>query len=383
MKTGGRRTGSAILKASTSQFRKGSEVPSRKEIQWSQLKVGALVLVSLILLIGLMFLMTASSGGLFAHRIVLRCYFPNAAGLKVGAVVTLEGVTIGNVIHMRVVPERNPNPVEVTMQVGERFLYDLHTDSTASIQAAGVLGDSFVDIDSTHAAGPHPSNNSELEQSGSPTIQSVINSSQVSIEEINKMMHKIETLIDTLNSKSGTAGEFINDPVLARKVVSIATDLQTVTSAIAQGKGTLGELVNDNTLYTKLNSAADHLNAITADLDAGKGTAGKLLKDETLYNNLNAAAANTNELVAQVNSGKGSLGKLVKDPDFAKKLDDAVTNLDDILKSINSGQGTAGQLVQNRALYDHLDQTADQAQQLIKGMREDPKKYLVIQMKLF
>ncbi|MGA3332954.1 MAG: MlaD family protein [Terracidiphilus sp.] len=358
-------------------------MPSRKEIQWSQLKVGALVLAALAILIGLMFLMTGASGGLFAHRIVLRCYFPNAGGLKDGAVVSLEGVTIGNVKHMRVVPERNPNPVEVTMEVGEKNLYDLHTDSMASIQAAGVLGDSFVDIDSTHATGPPPANNAELRSSGAPTIQSVISSSQVSIEEITELMHKIEILIDTLNTKRGTAGELINDPLLARKFVSIATNLETVTNAIAQGKGTLGQLVNDNTLYTKLNSAADHLNTIATDLDAGKGTAGKLLKDETLYNNLNAAASNINQLVTQINSGNGALGKLTKDPALAAKLDDAVTNLDNILKSINAGQGTAGQLVQNRALYDHLDQTADQAQQLIKGMRENPKKYLVIQMKLF
>jgi phospholipid/cholesterol/gamma-HCH transport system substrate-binding protein len=332
-------------------------VPSRKEIQWSQLKVGALVLAGLAVLTLLVFLMTSASGGLFSHRIVLRCYFPNAAGLKDGAVVSLEGVTIGNVKHLRVVPARNPNP--------------------------GVLGDAYVDINSTQATGPPPSNNAELRQSGAPTIQSVINSSEVSIAEINNLVHKIETLVDTLNTKRGTAGELINDPALARKIVSIADNLETVTGAIAQGKGSLGQLVNDNTLYTKLNSAADHLNSIVANLDAGKGTAGKLLSDDTLYNNLNAAAANANQLAEQVNSGKGSLGKLVKDPDFAKKLDDAVTNLDDILKSINSGQGTAGQLVQNRALYDHLDQTADQAQQLIKGMREDPKKYLVIQMKLF
>ena len=85
----------------------------------------------------------------------------------------------------------------------------------------------------------------------------------------------------------------------------------------------------------------------------------------------------------QINAGNGALGKLAKDPAFAHKLDDAVTNLDNILKSINAGQGTAGQLVQNRALYDHLDQTADQAQQLIKSIREDPKKYLVIRLKLF
>lgn len=358
-------------------------MPSRKEIQWSQLKVGALVLAALALLIGLMFLMTASSGGLFSHRIVFRSYFPNAGGLKEGAPVTLDGVTIGNVTHMRVVPDRNPTPVEVTMQVGERYWHDLHTDSTTSITAAGVLGDSFVDIDSTHAIGPRPADNAELPSSGAPTIQSVINTSQVSIEEINRLIHKIEILTDTLNTGRGTVGKLINDPMLAKKIVSIAGNLETVTNAIASGKGTLGELVNDNTLYTKLNSAADHLNSITADLDAGKGTAGKLLKDETLYNNLNAAAANTNQLVAQINSGKGSLGKLVKDPTFAKKLDDSVTNLDNILKSINAGQGTAGQLIENRALYDHLDQTADQAQQLLKGIREDPKKYLVIRLKLF
>jgi phospholipid/cholesterol/gamma-HCH transport system substrate-binding protein len=358
-------------------------VPSRKEIQWSQLKVGALVLTALAILIAIVFLMTSSTGGLFARKIVLRCYFPNAGGLKNGAVVSLEGVTIGNVTNMRVVPGRNPNPVEVTMEVGEKYVYDLHTDSLATIQAAGVLGDSYLDIDSTHATGPPVASGAELQQSGSPTIQSVINTSQVSIQEVNVLVHKIETLVDTLNQGRGTAGVLLNDPTLARKITSIADNLETVTAAIAQGKGTVGELVNDNTFYTKLNSAVDHLNSITADLDTGKGSAGKLLKDETLYNNLNATVANASQLTAQINSGKGSLGKLVKDPEFAKKLDETLTNLDEITKGINAGQGTAGALVKNRSLYDHLDQTADQAQQLIKGMREDPKKYLVIQLKLF
>ena len=358
-------------------------MPSRKEIQWAQLKVGALVLGATAVLVILIFLMTASSGGLFSRRIVLRSYFANAAGIKDGAPVTLEGVTIGNVVGIRVVPERNPTPVEVKIRISEKYIADIHTDSTTHIAPAGVLGDSFVDIDSRQAIGPQPQNDAELKAGGSPTIQEVIGSSQVTIEEVNQLMRKIEKLIDTLNTKQGAAGELINDPVLAKKFVTIASNLETVTGAIAQGKGSLGKLVNDDTLYTRLNSAASQLNTIATDLQAGKGSAGKLLKDESLYNNLNAAAANTNQLVAQINAGNGALGKLAKDPAFAQKLDDSVTNLDNILKSINSGQGTAGQLVQNRALYDHLDQTADQAQQLIKGMREDPKKYLVIRLKLF
>ena len=185
LKMGNRSAPSGILKASDCiHSARGDSVPSRKEIQWSQLRVGALVLAATAVLIGLIFLMSGSTGGLFARKFVLRCYFENAAGVKNGAPVTLEGVTIGNVIHVHVVPDRNPTPVEVTMQRGLRVPRDLHVDSTASIAQAGVLGDSYVDIDSTQAAGPPPENNAELKATGSPSIQDVIRTSQVSIQEV-------------------------------------------------------------------------------------------------------------------------------------------------------------------------------------------------------
>ena len=334
-------------------------------------------------LVGLILLMSSSGGGLFARKLVLRSYFENASGLKNGAPVTLAGVTIGNVIRIRVVPERNPMPVEVTMRVGHEYIGWLHTDSTASIAQAGVLGDSFIDLNSASASGPAPADNAELQAAGSPTIQDVIRGSKISIDEVNKLTRKVETLVDTLNSRRGTAGELINDPALAHKIVSIATNLDTITKAVSSGKGSLGKLLYDDTLYTRANSAVDRLNRITTNLDEGKGTAGKLLKDDSLYNNLNAAVANTNQLVAEINAGHGALGKLAKDPAFAQKLDDTVTRLDSILTSVDEGKGTMGQLVQNRSLYDHADQTLDQTQQLVKGIREDPKKYLVIRLKIF
>ena len=358
-------------------------MPSRKEIQWSQLRVGALVMTAMAVLVGLILLMSSSSGGLFARKLALRSYFENAAGVKDGAPVTLEGVTIGNVIHVRVVPDRNPTPVEVTMQVGREYRNRLHTDSTASIAQAGVLGDSYVDLSSAHASGPPPANDAELKAAGSPSIQDVIRTSQVSIDEITSLTRKIETLVDTLNSKRGTAGELINDHELAQKITTIAADLETITGAVANGKGSLGKFVNDDTLYNRANSAVDRLDRITTALDEGKGSAGKLLKDDTLYTNLNAAVANTNQMLAEINAGRGALGKIARDPAFAAKLDDTVTRLDSILKSVDEGNGSLGQLVQNRSFYDHADQTLDQMQQLVKSIREDPKKYLVIRMKMF
>ena len=358
-------------------------MPSRKEIQWSQLRVGALVLVAMAVLVVLIILMSGSTGGLFAPKITLRAYFENAAGVKDGAPVTLEGVTIGNVIHVRVLPERNPTPVEVTMHVGKEFIGGLHTDSIASIAQAGVLGDSYVDISSAHAKGPEPANNAELKTGGAPSIQDVIRTSQVSIEEITALVRKVETLVDTLNTRRGTMGELINDPELYKKISGIAANLQTITGAMADGKGSLGKLMTDDTLYNRANSAVDNLDKITTDLNDGKGSAGKFLKDDSLYNNLNAAVSNTNQLVADVNAGHGAIGKLAKDPEFAKKMDDTVTHLDSILKGVDEGKGSLGQFVQNRSFYDHADQTMEEAKQLVKSIREDPKKYLVIKLKVF
>jgi phospholipid/cholesterol/gamma-HCH transport system substrate-binding protein len=340
-------------------------------------------MTAMAVLVMLILLMSGSSGGLFARKLVLRSYFDNAAGVKAGAPVTLEGVTIGNVIRVRVVPDRNPTPVELTMRVGWEYRPQLHVDSTATIAQAGVLGDNYIDINSTHATGPLPDNNAELRVSGSPGIQDLIHSSNSSIVEVQALTQKIETLVDTLNSKRGTAGELINDPELYKKITAIAGDLQTITAAISEGKGSLGKLVNDDTLYTRANSAIDRLDRITIALDEGKGSAGKFLKDETLYNNLNSAVANTNQLVSEINAGKGALGKIAKDPAFAEKLDDTVTRLDSILKGVDEGKGTLGQLAQNRSLYDHADQTMDQTRQLVKSIREDPKKYLVIRLKVF
>jgi phospholipid/cholesterol/gamma-HCH transport system substrate-binding protein len=334
-------------------------------------------------LVLLIILTSSTTGGLFSKKLTLRTYFENAGGLKSGAPVTLEGVTIGSVIRIRVVPERSPTPVEVTLRVGGNYAKFLHTDSTTSLAQAGVLGDSYVDITSNHATGPEPAENAELRATQAPSLQSVIGASQTSIEEITRLMRNTNKLMDTLNSKKGTLGGLINDPVFYAKVNRVIDNLQNLTAAISNGNGTLGKLVNDDTLYNRANSVVDHLEKVSAGLQEGQGTAGKLLKDDTLYKNLNSAVANANQLLAEINQGKGALGKLSKDPAFAHKLDDTVTRLDNVLTSIDEGKGTAGQLVKNRSLYDHTDQTMDQAQQLIKAIREDPKKYFVIHLKIF
>ena len=132
-------------------------MPSQQEVRWSQLKVGVIVLISTIILVALLFLMTSSSGlGILTHKLTIMTYFENSAGLKTGAAVNLQGVTIGTVKTVTIdnSPERKLTPVKVVMKLDDKYATALKKDSKASLSTVGVLGDTIVDINSQFAVGP-------------------------------------------------------------------------------------------------------------------------------------------------------------------------------------------------------------------------------------
>ena len=140
-------------------------MPSQQEVRWSQLKVGLIVLISTVILVTLLFLMTSSSGlGLFSHKLTVTSYFENSAGLKDGAAVNLEGVTIGTVKKVSVTPDPNRKltPVLVQMKLDTKYIHDLHKDTKAALSTVGVLGDTVVDLNSQYATGPQLQDGDEL-----------------------------------------------------------------------------------------------------------------------------------------------------------------------------------------------------------------------------
>ncbi len=358
-------------------------MPSQHEVQWSQLKVGVVVVVALISLTALIFLMSGSTGGLFTSKLMLRSYFENAAGLKVGAPVNLEGVTIGNVKSISIVPNRKLTPVEVVMKVSSSGSKYLHEDSRTTLNTVGVLGDTVVDIDSKHAIGPPVKDNDELGTTESPNLSDVIKSSQGTIEQVNTILAKIDSLVDSLNTGKGSIGQLINDPTLYNKAVQTVDQLSKLSNDISSGKGSLGKLLTDETLYNNLNDTTARLDRISTAIESGQGSIGKLIKDPSFYNNLNETVASANSLLAEANAGKGAIGMMAKDPQFAAKLRDTVDRLDSIMNRIDSGQGTIGQLVQNPSLYNNADAMITESRNLVTQIRENPKKYLTFHVKIF
>jgi len=222
-------------------------VPNQQQVQWSQLKVGVLVVVALCALAALVFLMSGSTGGFWSGKLTLHSYFENSAGLKVGAPVNLEGVTIGNVKSIRIVPQRKLTPVEVTMRISKKFIDAIHSDSKTSLETVGVLGDTVVDIASKTATGPEVQDGAELQTTETPSLNDVIKSSQGTIEQLNTILVRNANLVDALNSGKGSIGQLINDPTLYNKAVLTVNQLQALVDGISNGKGSIGKLVADDT----------------------------------------------------------------------------------------------------------------------------------------
>ncbi len=361
-------------------------MPSQSEVKFSQLKVGIIVLVSLALLITLLFLMTSAQGlGVFSHKMIVDTYFENAAGVKEGAAVNLEGVTIGTVKEVTVVPDvsRKLTPIKVTMKLDGKFGNVLKKDTKASLSTVGVLGDTVVDLNSQTAVGPPLQNGDELKTLETPNLQDVVKASQGTIESLNVILAKMDRIVDQIASGKGSIGGLIYDDTLVNRMNATVDELHKLEVNLNNGQGSAGKLLHDDALYNNLNATTAKLDHIISDLDAGKGSAGKLLKDDALYNNLNATLTHANSIMADADAGKGALGMLTKDQAFANKLNDTISRLDNIMTGIDKGEGTAGLLVKDPALYHNLDKLAVDSQSLVNTIRSDPKKYLTIHFKVF
>jgi phospholipid/cholesterol/gamma-HCH transport system substrate-binding protein len=361
-------------------------MPSQQEVQWSQLKIGVIVLISAIILVTLLFLMTSSSGlGILSKKITVRVYFENAAGLKDGAAVNLEGVTVGTVKSVTVVsdPARKLTPVMVVMKLDDKYSAGLKEDSKAALTTVGVLGDTVVDINSQTAVGPPLKDGDELHTLETPSITDVVKASQGTIEQLNVILAKLNTVVDNLQSGKGSLGQLISNPDLYNKANATVEELHTLEVNLNNGRGSVGKLITDDTMYNRLNDAAGKLDQIAGSLQAGKGTAGKLLTDETLYNNLNATLTKTNSLLSDVQNGKGAAGMLINDPQFAQSLRDTVNSTNALVAGVSQGKGTLGKLATDDQAYTNLNKLLTESSLLVTTIRQDPKKYLTIHLKIF
>lgn len=323
--------------------------------------------------------------GLFTKKIVVKAYVDNAGGLRVGAPVRLEGVDIGNVVGIRVVadPSHPADPVQITMKITTRYEESMGTGCQVLLSTAGVLGEVFIDLDCRQNKGAPLETGAVLRTKDVPQFQDVVRASQSTLENLDILLKRVDDIVSYIQSGKGSIGKIIYDPSLFDRANATVGQLQQIANQLNSPKGTIGKLLNSDDLYNKLNASVDNVNKIIDEVNAGNGTVGKFLKDPALYDNANKMVAGGNQLIANINAGKGTLGMLTKDEAMAHKIDNTITRLNDIADRLDKGEGTAGKFLKDPALYDNTNDLLVETRSLIKAVRQNPKKYLTIYLKIF
>jgi phospholipid/cholesterol/gamma-HCH transport system substrate-binding protein len=302
--------------------------------------------------------------------------------------VRLDGVEIGNVESIKLVPrtqgkppEKNKN-IEVEMRIDRRYQDDILSDSTASLVTEGLLGNRYVNV-TRGFTGSKLTDRQEIKGTEEKAIKEVMERSSDVLGTIQDLAQNIQELVSDARAGRGTLGKFIADDQAYNRLNSVLAKTDAMLANIQAGQGTLGKLVVSDEMYTKVDRGLDNVNLILADVRAQKGTIGKLLYDPALYDQAKEAIGHGNALLSDVRAGKGSLGKLATDETLYNKLRDTSSNLATATAKLNDNTTSVGKLFSDPQLYDNLAGLTGDMRLLIGDFRQNPKKFLHIKVTIF
>lgn len=361
-------------------------MPRSKQLTWSELRVGLFVLVGLLILAVGIFYVTGSN--VFGPRYRVKTYLPEVAGLATGAPVRLDGVEVGNVEHILLVPRQNGKPpdrmhnIEVVMRLDRRYQNDILTDSVATLVTEGLLGNRYVNIQRGFTGVPIK-NGQAVPGGEEKAIKEVVERSADVLANLQALSTDVQDLIGGVRRGKGSLGKLLTDDQAYNHLNSLLAKSDQIATTIQSGQGTLGKLVNNDEMANKVEKTVDQLNTILADLRAQKGTLGKLLYDPTLYDQAKEAITKGNAFIGDVRAGKGTFGKLATDETLYNKLRDTSTNLSEATAKLNQSDNTAGKLFSDPQLYNNLTGLSGDMRSLIADFRKNPKKFLSIKLTFF
>ena len=317
-----------------------------KDIRWAEVRVGIFFLVALFLL-ALGILAIGKRAQLLTPKTRVQVLLPTVQGLKTGAPVWLSGVVIGTVADIVFASPTRSDEVLVSLNINASAVHRLGLDPKVTIKTRGLLGEKYIDI----VPGRHP---------GPVPPQPIIGETPLGFDEVIAQAYgafgRLGQLVDTLQSRQGTFGKFLQDPALYDNLVKISGRLQDVLARATQGQGSLAQILRDPRLYRRLlafsdrgEKAAAALQAFASSLQDPNGTLARLAHNPALYK----------QALATVTRARQSMDRL-----------------DALLGGLQQGKGTAGKLVTNSDLHDQLLRTLDDLDALTRDMKAHPGRYV-------
>jgi phospholipid/cholesterol/gamma-HCH transport system substrate-binding protein len=346
-----------------------------KALTWTELRVGVVVIVSLVVLAVTILYIGGVGGSPFATKYVVKTLMADVNGLKPGAPVRLGGVEVGAVTRVDFSPEGGGGLVEVTMSLDKRVSGRITTESEATLGSLGLLGEKAVDISSV-ARGKAIENGEFLAAAPEDPFKGLLSDASSSTDHLRRILSRMD-------AGEGLIGKALRDDEFYNRMVDVSMRLQGVMSRLEAETGPLGRLMNDQEMSERLSNSAASLESILGRVNAGEGGLGTLSKDPEFAAHLKDVTVSLSDVAGRLKRGEGTAGKLIHDDSLFQRLDSVSTRLDALLLRVERGEGTAGKLLQDVELYENLNGALKDVRSLVSDVRADPRKYLRVKVSLF
>jgi phospholipid/cholesterol/gamma-HCH transport system substrate-binding protein len=384
-----------------------------------QLRIGALVLVGIVLFIGFV-LSIGKRSTLFEEHYSLWASFSSTEGLAVGSPVRLAGVTVGTVTRITFGREPRDRRIAITLSVERRVQDRIRDDSVASIGTIGLVGDKVLDITvgsydrpvlqaGAQLASVDPPDYFRLLQKGDRILDNVTRISasldeffsgggQVEKRTLNDALRSLQATLVEIEKGQGLAHDLIygkEGAELLGRVDRMAKTLERLAQAIETERGLLHALIytpEEETLG-RLTRTMDRVDGLLKDAKDGPGLLHTLIYDREgadLLARLGRTSEQLEAFVRSLQEGKGLVPSLLFDPARVKVVDDlqaAAANLrtltgdlQAVVTRLRQGEGTLGALLEDPTVYEDLSALLRGANRslllrsLIRSTREDGAK---------
>jgi phospholipid/cholesterol/gamma-HCH transport system substrate-binding protein len=326
-------------------------------ITWDQLKVGSLIVVSMLVL-GVALYKLGQAVNLFSRRYELHAFLKEAGGLRRGGAVMVAGQLAGNIKEIGFLPVDSDTTrnIRILISIDENLREQVRGDSKARVKTMGLLGDKIVDIS------PGTPRTAPLDDGDTLRVQEALDYEQV--------LTKAASAVDD--------------------VVGLTKDMRALTQSLVSGRGTMGQLLTNPSLYIQLESTLGRTNAMLARVQNSQGTLSRFLDDPTLYNEMLGAVAGVDSLLLAMRSPNSSMGRLITDSTMyaqasatMQRMAAIAATADSLVKNIAAGKGTVGKALTDDQLYTSLQKLVDDFTALVADIRKDPSRYTRGLIKVF
>ena len=291
-----------------------------------EIKVAVLVILSIVLFYwGFVFL---KGRNLFDNSNKLYAVYDNVAGLVVSAPVTINGLNIGKVNTIEMLPD---GKMKVELVITNEQI-QIAKSSIAQIMDSGLIGGREIAILNNFSDTNYVESGDTLKTSDKLGLTAEL------ANQIGPVKDKVEVLLENANKLIENLNATL-DASTQQKLKSAIASLEVTMAEFGQASKSINGILDDN--KSKLN---------------------------TMVTNFEKTSSNLNSMSSSLE--KADLGATVK------KLEATLTSVNGMMSNLEQGKGSMGKLLSDDAMYNNLTKTSKELELLLQDLRLNPTRYV-------